>query len=191
VTIAKQLPIHNCVVCRELPIKPFDPADVDPGQEYRPAKPLAIVSGKTSRSFRCFRHARAKKKADSAKARAYSKNKLYGVPAGIQQELWVFQGCSCPCGRKRSKEVPAGVTLDHSHTASCIKRGDHPENLGCMECVTGFVCAHCNREIIGRLECAFRKESDPRAAVAAALAGIRAHVVDPPMRRYLRQREAS
>jgi hypothetical protein len=178
---------HDCVDCRALPPRPFDPADVEEDVEYRPKKPLATVSG-GPRSRRCHRHTHAAKRATSLTSRTRHKAKTYGIPRPLQVELWAFQGSACPCGRKRSKEIPAGVTLDHEHNAPCIVRGDHAEKQGCIECVTGFVCAHCNTEIIGRLEGSFRKLDDPRAAVVAALAGLHTHVTDPPLRRLLAAR---
>lgn len=175
---------HRCVVCRTLPERPFIKADVDPGQDYRPRKPAEIVSGKTPRSFRCKRHERARKVATSANQRAADKTYKFGLSRALQQALWEFQGCACACGRKRAPQVPAGVTLDHDHGAECIARGDHPENRGCLGCCTGFLCRHCNRDIIGRLEAGKRTRAD----VAASLAGLHAHVTDPPLARLLAER---
>lgn len=179
---------HRCVDCKSLDERPFNKADEVAGQDYRPRKPAGIVSGNTDRSFRCLRHTRAREKARKARNRAAHKARRFGLSAKLQLILWAFQGYACPCGRKKSPVVPPGVTLDHDHRAPCVVRGDHPEDEGCPECVTGFVCAHCNTDIIGRLEGAFRKERDPRAAVAASFAGLHAHITDPPMRRLVAAR---
>lgn len=174
----------ECIDCAKLP--PYE--DGARMGTFRPATLRKIADGCGPRSPRCVTHKRARKNAASLTSRTGAKAKTYGVPRPIQAALWEFQGRSCPCGRKRSKVIPAGVTLDHSHTAPCIVRGDHSEKTGCLECVTGFVCSHCNREVIGRLECAFRKEDDPRAGVARGLAGLHAHVTDPPLPRLLAER---
>lgn len=179
---------HRCVVCKDLPERPFDKADQDPAQDYRPRKPAAIVSGKTARSFRCAKHTRAKRKDDLFVQRITMRAKRRGLSRELQVLLWEYQGRQCPCGRKRSEEIPPGVALDHVHTAPCVLRGAHDKKTGCLECVTGFVCAHCNTDIIGRLEGAFQKEADPRAGVARGLAGLHAHVTDPPLPRMLAER---
>jgi hypothetical protein len=175
---------HGCVDCRALPVRPFDPADVEDGVQYRPKTPRPIAGG-GPRSPRCTTHKRAKKRADSLRQRTADKATRYGVPRAVQVALWAFQGHQCPCGRKRSVEIPAGVTLDHVHTAPCILRGDHPENRGCLECVTQFVCSHCNREIIGRLEGAFRGDRD---RVALALFNLATAVASPALARLLAER---
>lgn len=176
---------HRCIVCRGLPERPFTKADVVAGVDYRPRKPAAIVSGRTARSFRCKRHERARKRAASFTQRTADKATRYGVPRAIQVALWEFQGCACPCGRKAAAEIPPGVTLDHWHDAPCILRGDHPENRGCVDCVTGFVCAHDNRETIGRLEQFYRGD---RRHIVTALRALADHIADPPLRRLRRER---
>lgn len=149
----------------------------------RKIDPRSLESHKTQP--RCRTHWLAWRNTQRAKTRTGHKAKTYGVPREIQAALWEYQGSSCPCGRKAAKEIPAGVTLDHEHTAPCIVRGDHDEKTGCLGCVTGFVCSHCNREIIGRLEGAFRKRHDPRGSVVAALFCLAAHITDPPLQRLL------
>jgi hypothetical protein len=193
VSAAKQelitsLPIHDCVDCRNLPIRPFAKADEEPGVDYRPRKPLAITSGKTKRSFRCYRHTQAKRKADLFDQRIAMRAKRRGLSRELQILLWEYQGCQCPCGRKRSKEIPPGVALDHVHGAPCIVAGEHDKKTGCRKCVTGFMCAHCNTEIIGRLEGANQKLPDPRIAVREALRNLADHVEDPPWLRLIADR---
>lgn len=181
-TRATLTPVHVCVACRALPVRPFDPADVDPTQEYRPTRPRPTVSG-GPRSRVCRTHERAKLAAQRLTQRTADKATRYGVPRPIQVALWAFQGFSCPCGRKCSKVIPAGVTLDHAHAMPCVGR-DHPENRGCLNCVTGFLCQHCNREILGRLEGSLKS----RIAVVVALHNLADHINLPPMLRLRAER---
>ena len=44
---------HRCVVCRELPERPFTKADVERGVDYRPRKPAAIVSSRMPFELPC------------------------------------------------------------------------------------------------------------------------------------------
>ena len=178
----------QCHRCRKLPVRPFDPADREAGADYRPERPRKVVAGTTKRSFVCATHNRETKAHASFVARTGAKARTFGVPRAVQVALWEFQGRSCPCGRKRSKVIPAGVTLDHVHGAPCIVRGDHDEKTGCMECVTGFLCTQCNRDTVGRLERSFQKLDDPRPAVAWALRSLADHLTDPPLARLLRER---
>lgn len=174
---------HQCVDCRALPERPFDPADVDPEQDYRPRKPAAVASGKTARSFRCQRHTRARKREASARTRAYDKTRRFGLSAALQQALWEFQGCSCPCGRKRAPQVPPGVALDHDRVLA--RQHDHPDDDGCPACVSGFLCMSCNREVVGRLERTYRGD---RFAIVWALRSLADQLADPPLRRLLASR---
>lgn len=181
----------ECVDCSRLPTLEQARKSLFLAVELRPKAPRKIDprSLETHKTQpRCTTHWLAWRKAQRARTRTGHKAKTYGVPREIQAILWEFQGSSCPCGRKAAEEIPAGVTLDHEHRAPCIVRGDHDEKTGCLECVTGFVCAHCNKEIIGKLEGAFRKRDDPRNAVFTALVALAAHVVDPPLRRLLAER---
>jgi hypothetical protein len=179
----KPLPIHDCVVCRDLPLRPFDPADVDPEVEYRPAKALAIKSGKTKRSFRCHRHTHAKRKADSLTARTRAKAKSFGVPRAVQVALWEFQGRQCPCGRKRSQTIPEGINLHHDRVKA--RTHDHPDDQGCLDCVVVFLCVSCNRDVIGRLE---RTYAADYQRIALALTTLAAVIIDRPLAQLLAER---
>lgn len=174
---------HGCMDCRALPVRPFDPADVEDGVEYRPAKPRPTVTG-GPRSRRCTTHGRAAKRARQHTQRTADKATRYGVPRAVQVALWAFQGRQCPCGRKKAPTIPAGVALDHDHSQPCVGR-DHPEDRGCLRCVTGFLCAHCNRDIIGRLERACRGDRD---RVIRALCDLADHIEAPPLARLLAER---
>jgi hypothetical protein len=184
----------ECVDCAKLPENPSPGAMTILVVEYRPKTPRKIDPRSTDThkaSPRCTTHWRAWKNTSRLRSRTGHKAKTYGVPRELQVELWVFQGSSCPCGRKRSQrpqEIPPGVTLDHEHGAPCIVAGVHDEKHGCLECVTGFVCSHCNQEVLGRLEGAFRRDPLPRQRVAFALLALAAHVTDPPLRRLLAER---
>lgn len=170
--------VHVCVRCVALPEYGAVPGTPPP---YRPKTPRPIADGCTPRRPYCKTHQREAKRERLHNVRTKHKAAHYGVPRHVQVALWEFQGHRCPCGRKASPTIPAGVTLDHDHRAPCVLRGDHPENRGCLECVTGFVCGHCNREILGRLEGALKD----RDRVAAGLHLLAAHVTNPPLARLL------
>jgi hypothetical protein len=183
----------ECVDCAKLPYKLADAALGEEalygGWRSKPPRKIDPRSLETHKTQpRCRTHWLAWRNAQRATQRTGHKAATYGVPRAIQAALWEYQGSMCPCGRKAAKEIPPGVTLDHEHGAPCIIRGDHDEKRGCLECVTGFVCGHCNREIIGRLEGAFRKKLDPRVYVREALRGLVDHLADPPLRRLLAER---
>ena len=177
----------ECVDCAKRPSLPDDVVVID-RCGFRPKvprkiDPRSLESHKTQP--RCRQDWLGWDRARKARTRTGHKAKTYGVSREVQAALWTYQGSSCPCGRKAAMEIPAGVTLDHEHGAPCIVRGDHDEKSGCLECVTGFVCAHCNKEIIGKLEGCFRKRENPREAVMDALQRLARHIQDPPLRRLL------
>lgn len=172
---------HDCVRCRALPERPFDPADVEPEVEYRPKTPRPTVSG-GPRSRMCKTHERAKRKAQRLTLRTGVKARKFGVPRAMQAALWVFQGSSCPCGRKRSVEIPAGVTLHHDRSAAMLH--DHPDDEGCRWCVVAFLCQSCNRDVIGRLERTYRNYEQ----VVVALRALADTIEHPPLARLLRER---
>ena len=172
---------HQCVTCRALPERPFDPADVEDGVEYRPRKPRPVVSG-GPRSKVCKTHERAKERARKLTLRTGAKARTFGVPRAIQVALWEYQGSSCPCGRKRSTTIPAGVTLHHDR--GLAREHPHPDEEGCLDCVACFLCPSCNRDVIGRLERTYRDY----ALVVAALRSLADYIADPPLRRLRTER---
>jgi hypothetical protein len=54
-----------------------------------------------------------------------------------------------------------------------------------MSCTTGYLCAHCNRDIIGRLEKACRND---RQRVAFGLLALGEFVTFPPLARLRAER---
>lgn len=171
---------HVCVDCRALPPLPDGPigsVDIE-AVEYRPRTPRPAPHG-GPRSRRCTTHRRSHKAATQARSRAAHKTEWFGLDAELQQTLWAFQGGRCPCGAKRAAALPSGVHTDHDHDLAAAH--DHPDGRGCPECVTGYLCAACNREIVGRLT-----GRHGRAGAAVALRRLADFLDDPPMARLRR-----
>lgn len=161
--------VHTCVDCAALPV------------ELAPRKPRPAPHG-GPRSRRCATHKRGHQAAQREQKRTSGRLARFGLSAAEQQELWEFQGCACPCGRKAAPTPPPGVHLDHNHDEA--REHDHPEDRGCPDCVTGYLCSQCNREIVGRLTRHWSRER-----VATALHRVADHLTDPPWRRLRRARQ--
>lgn len=165
----------ECVDCRKLPSFDETVIGISPSTEFRPKAPRKIDPRSGPRSPRCTTHFRAKTTAAKTAGREKRREKTYGVDRDTQLQLWELQGKACPCGRKRADEPPPGVHMDHDRKLADTH--DHPREQGCPECVTGFLCQSCNREIIGRLEALH----GDRWEVGRALARLANHVLTPPM----------
>jgi hypothetical protein len=178
---------HVCVDCRALPDLPADapkPVGSRIRAGFRPPKPLATKGG--PRSQRCTIHARAHKHAQQVASRISGKSRKFRLTPEVLWALWALQGYQCPCGAKHDEdEIPPGLHLDHDHELAA--EHDHPDDEGCEDCVLGYLCGSCNREIVGRLT--GRRRGDRaagRAGAAAALANLAAFLTDPPMARLRR-----
>lgn len=172
--------LHVCVDCRNLPVEPFDPADRDPAVEYRPRKPRPTPYG-GPRSKRCFRHEKARDRRSRALAAAGRSRRRSGLDEDTRQAVLELQGGRCPCGRGRGSRLE----LDADHDHELARDHDHPEDVACEECFAGFLCRHCNREIVGYLTGVLGS----RAAVASALHAVAHYLEDPPRARLRRIRE--
>lgn len=173
--------VHGCATCAALPERPLDEALVDPDVEYRPKVPRKVVSG-GPRSGACKTHERVIKQARRERSRLARGRKVYGLPDDLQRALWTFQGRACPCGRKAAP-TPSGIATDHVHELAELH--DHPVEQGCPECVTAYLCPHCNTEVVGKLT-----RHWPRERVALALVQLASVLFDPPLAR-LRRGEAT
>jgi hypothetical protein len=172
---------HDCVDCRALPPRPFDPADVEEDVEYRPKKPLATVSG-GPRSRRCHRHTHAAKRSTKVKAAAARSRKRSGVDEATRQAVKALQGDRCPCGARLLPLSGKRLEPDADHDHELAAEHDHPEDVACPECFRGFLCRHCNREVIGFLS---HSGTRPTSAVIVALRSLADYLEYPPMRRLL------
>jgi hypothetical protein len=175
---------HDCVTCRNLPVRPFDPADVDPAQEYRPPRPRPIVAG-GPRSRVCRTHERVKRRATRAASASARSRKRSGVDEETRQAVKAAQGDRCPCGAPLLPLSGKRLEPDADHDHELALLHDHPEEVACRECFRGFLCRHCNREVIGYLT---NRWGRPTSEVVAALRALADYLEDPPMRRLLRER---
>lgn len=171
---------HVCVECRK-----------DPPSTVRPIDPRS-TSGPYGgpRSLRCASHFRAHRDARKQSASDARSRKRTGLSEEVRQEVLAEQGGRCPCGAGLGGSR-LNLSGDHSHELAA--RHAHPDEVACEECLYGFLCHHCNREIVGFLMRSGRKGnvSRSRGQVAAALAALADYLWDPPMRRVLRRREDS
>lgn len=186
-----QAPVVECIDCRALPAKVDVEADlaanpdavrvrlIRSGIDYRPKTPRAIVDGCGPRTPRCDHHKRAQKRAQRVTARATHKERRFGLTAELQLILWTLQGAQCPCGAKKAPTVPPGVALDHDHQYAA-QHCDHPVADGCLDCLLGYLCLTCNRDIIGRFTGHGRRKGG-RNYVLAALKGLVAFMEHPPI----------
>lgn len=166
----------ECMDCASLPDRPDDAPCGGPlfqiGQGYRPGKPRPIDARSTPRRPRCTTHWRAASKAQKAVQAAKRSRKRSGLDEDTRVALWAIQGRRCPCGAQPSRGVP---DADHDHELA--REHDHAEDVACSDCMRGFLCRACNREILGR-----RSLAQLRALVA--------YLEDPPMRRLERAMES-
>lgn len=173
----------ECVDCAKRP--PYsetgasDPTWLAEGGLYRPRVPRKIDprSLETHKTQpRCSTDWLAWRNGQRAKGQAARQRKRAGIDEETRQLVLELQGGACPCGRTGRRALSA----EHDHELA--REHDHPEDVACELCFLGFLCDHCNRDIIGYLTGALRS----RAAVLPALRRIVAFLEDPPMRRLRR-----
>lgn len=140
----------------------------------KPGRPIHPESG--PRSPRCATHRRAWLKAGKQRASDKRSRWRSGLDEGTRQEVLAEQGGKCPCGVE-----PGGKRLnlaaDHDHDKAADH--DHAEEVACEDCMRGFLCTSCNRDIIGMMRGRFK--SDER--VRRALLALAAYMADPPAQR--------
>ena len=152
---------HQCVTCRALPVRPFDPGDVDPAQEYRPGKPRPVVAG-GPRSRVCATHDRAKRKARKAAAHASRVRKVYGLEQGDYDRLLALQGGTCAIPRCPASGKRKRLAVDHDHETGEVR---------------GLLCGPHNYELLGKYAGDLRDALD--------------YLADPPARRLRTQETAA
>lgn len=179
-TAARPAAVHACIGCAALPERPTDPVLVEPGVEYRPAKPRPIAADCGPRSARCASHKRAHKHAQRARAGAARSRKRSGLDEDTRQALLALQGGRCAgCGRGPARSR-TNLDADHDHAAAAGH--DHPEEVACEDCMRGFLCRACNRDVLGALS--MRRTP---AEVAAVLRNLADYLEHPPMARLRAQ----
>lgn len=183
----------ECVDCAKLPSK----LTVKSGETYvglvitgdlRPVTPRKIDprSLETHRaSPRCTTHWRAWRNGARAKAASARGRKRAGVDDEVRQEVKDLQGGQCPCGRPLLPSSGRRLEPDADHDHELAVGHDHPDDLACPDCFRGFLCRHCNREVIGFFSWGGKRGT---AEVIAALRSLADYLEDPPMRRYSRTR---
>lgn len=188
---------HECVDCCALPelseilSETFDLASLDEqvsGIDYRPATPRPIDERSRSgayggpRSLRCATHYRAHRDARRQAESDARSRKRAGVTEAIRQEVLAEQGGRCPCGAGLGGKR-RNLSADHEHDLAA--EHDHDVEVACLDCLAGFLCHHCNREVVGFLARAGRRGdvSRTRGEVADALESIAAYLRNPPAAR--------
>lgn len=154
--------IHACIDCAALPERP--PLDELDGTQYRPRLPRPTVAGGI-RSRRCATHARVHQLITKTRTREVRIQRVYGLSADEQRDLWEYQGQACGgCGRQPRLRAPQ---TDHDHTCC-------PAGSSCGRCVRGLTCMPCN-ELMGRY-------------TLEQLRQVVAYLEDPPLARMRRER---
>jgi hypothetical protein len=171
----------ECLACAALPL------ESELGGPRRPRPPRKIHPRATSGKPLCGEHWRedrdTRRQADSDKR----SRQRAGVDEPTRQGVLAEQGHRCPCGAGLGGRR-LNFNADHEHDLA--RQHDHSEDVACIECLAGFLCHHCNREIIGYLMRAGRtgNVSRSRGEVAGALEAIAAYLRYPPAARVRARR---
>jgi hypothetical protein len=85
---------------------------------------------------RCFRHHKAHKRAQAARAAARRREAIYGISESQYRAILILQGGGCAvCGRPPAKRR---LAVDHDHTCC-------PGRNSCGKCVRMLACWTCNK----------------------------------------------
>lgn len=190
--------VHECVTCAALPERPHDLPKHLPGRNgvlYRPRTPRPIDPRSRSgphggpRSHRCTTHYREHVAARRQAASDARSRKRSGLDERTRRAVLDLQGGRCPCGAGLGGRR-LNLSADHDHERAAGH--GHPDDVACEECMRGYLCHHCNREVIGFLLRAGRTGNASRTTgeVAAALRALAGYLDDPPMARLRRMRSA-
>lgn len=182
-TIVEQV-LEECVTCAKLPKR----ADADGAGDFRPDKPRPIDTASRGgtyggpRSLRCATHYRAHRNAAKQRSSDGRSRKRSGLPepkrvALLELQGRVCAGCSRGAGRKRRN-----LSADHDHDLAAAH--DHAEDVACEDCMRGYLCTSCNRDIIGML----RGRMGDDVAVRTVLETLAGYLAEPPMVRLRRTR---
>jgi hypothetical protein len=132
--------------------KPCKNAGTDAAHAKRPA----IHPGP-----RCATCHRAARKMARQRAHQTRVGKVYTLPDGAYEALYVAQGGRCAWPKCRATGRVKRLAVDHDH--SCC-----PGSTSCGKCVRGLLCGHHNQEI-------GRNGDDPEV-----FAGVAAYLRRPP-----------
>ena len=204
-TPAPAVVVEECVDCRALPtldeLLAQLPEDLDgrgplkAGVDYRPRKPRPIADASRRgtyggpRSLRDATHYRAHVNARKQAASDAGSRRRSGTDEDTRQEVLdeqgrVCAGCKRPGTTGTGKRKRRNLAADHDHDEA--ETHEHDVDVACLDCLRGFLCATCNRKILGTLRGLLRSD----AAVAATLINLAAYLADPPAARVRRRRRA-
>lgn len=91
---------------------------------------------------RCVTHGRAKKRATKARAHELRVQGNFGLPPGVYEALYEFQGGKCAILNCRATGKSRALAVDHDHRCC-------PGRTSCGNCVRGLLCGVHN-EMFGR-----------------------------------------
>lgn len=163
-------------------------ASLDTAVQLRPRAPRKIDprSLETHKTRpRCTTHWLAWRNAQRAKGAAARSRKRSGLDEETRQAVRELQGDRCPCGAPLVPASGKRLEPDADHCHELALTHDHPEEVACEECFRGFLCRHCNREVIGYLT---NRWGRPTSEVISALRALADYLDDPPMRQLQRSR---
>ena len=117
--------------------------------QFRPAKDRPIKSGATPRSYRCSEHTTAHQKAAKQRTSDARSRKRAGIDEETRQEILAEQDHRCGgCGTvKQAKRL--NFDADHDH--GLATQHDHSDDVACLDCMCGYLCRTCNRDLIGHV----------------------------------------
>jgi hypothetical protein len=169
--------VTECLDCAAL--IPWDEAcgrifgKLIPGVNYRPLKPRPIHPDSGPRSPRCATHRRAWLKAAKQRASDKRSRDRSGLDEDARQAVLAEQGGVCGgCGRSSGRRMNLDADHDHDQAAE----HEHGDDVACEDCMRGYLCRSCTRDIIGMLR--GRLGSD--TAVAKVLRQLSAYLACPP-----------
>lgn len=178
----------ECLDCAALPTlaEAFQNAQdgdtLTAGVDYRPRALRPIHPDSGPRSPRCATHRRAWLKAAKQRASDKRSRDRSGLDETTRQEVLAEQGGVCAgCGRSPGPKR-MNLAADHDHDRAA--EHDHPEDVACEDCMRGFLCSSCNRDILGMLR--GRMGSDTAARMV--LINLHNYLGDPPAQRVQRRR---
>lgn len=193
-TAIRPAAVHQCVTCAALPVRPLAVDDLlgrlgdSLGIEYQPPKPRPIDDKSRTgthggpRSLRCTTHYRAHVNAAKQRASNARSRKRSGLPDDVKADVLTEQGDGCAgCGHGPGRKR-RNLAADHNHDQAA--EHDHDDDVACEDCMRGYLCSSCNRDILGMLR--GRMGSD--LAAARVLANLATYLADPPAQRVIRRR---